>query len=139
MTQRATRHLPGPQQRQRLPPSFPTRGAGPNSPAVTSVMNGTAVLTGSIISVGRCRLTLSKPALKAPGTNRLKLKCDKLLSRFGFNVNMRRYTAVLDGDYPHAHIPATAPASTSVGRCRLTVSTAVLKARLVSALETKLC
>jgi len=34
----------------------------------------------------------NKPALKAPGNDRLKLKCDELLSSFGFNVNLRRYT-----------------------------------------------
>ena len=33
-----------------------------------------------------------KPALKAPGTKRLKLKYYKLLSTFGFNFNLRRYT-----------------------------------------------
>ena len=31
-----------------------------------------------------------KPTLKAPGTTRLKLKCDKLLSSFPFNFNLRR-------------------------------------------------
>ena len=30
--------------------------------------------------------------LKSPGTNRLKLKCDKLLSSFAFNLNLRRYS-----------------------------------------------
>jgi len=33
-----------------------------------------------------------KPMLKAPGTKRLKLKYIKLLSRFAFNFNLRRYT-----------------------------------------------
>jgi len=32
-----------------------------------------------------------KPTLKAPGTKRLKLKCDKLLSNFVFNFNLRRH------------------------------------------------
>jgi hypothetical protein len=31
--------------------------------------------------------------LNAPGTKRLKLKHDKLLSSFAFNINLRRYTA----------------------------------------------
>ena len=31
-----------------------------------------------------------KPTLKAPGTKRLKLKCDEPLSDFAFNFNMRR-------------------------------------------------
>ena len=34
-----------------------------------------------------------KPTLKAPGTKRLTLKYDKLLSSFGFNFNLRRYIA----------------------------------------------
>ena len=32
-----------------------------------------------------------KPMSKAPGTERLKLKYDKLLSSFAFNFNLRRY------------------------------------------------
>ena len=33
-----------------------------------------------------------EPTLKAPGTKRLKLKCDELLSSFASNINLRRYT-----------------------------------------------
>jgi hypothetical protein len=33
-----------------------------------------------------------KPQLKPPGTKRLKLNCDKLLSTFAFKFNLRRYT-----------------------------------------------
>ena len=33
-----------------------------------------------------------KPMLKAPGTKRLKLTYDELLSSFAFNFNLRRYT-----------------------------------------------
>jgi hypothetical protein len=33
-----------------------------------------------------------KPTLKAPGTKRLKLKCDVLLSTAAFNFSLRRYT-----------------------------------------------
>jgi len=33
-----------------------------------------------------------KPMLKAPGSKRLKLEYDELLSNFGFNINLRRYT-----------------------------------------------
>jgi len=33
-----------------------------------------------------------KPTLKAPGTKRLKLKYDKLLSSFAFKFNLRRST-----------------------------------------------
>ena len=31
------------------------------------------------------------PPLKSPGTKRLKLKYDELLSNFAFNFNLRRY------------------------------------------------
>jgi len=31
------------------------------------------------------------PQLKAPGTKRLNLKCDELLSSFAFEFNLRRY------------------------------------------------
>ena len=31
-----------------------------------------------------------KPTLKAPGTKRLRLKCEELLSSFAFNPNLRR-------------------------------------------------
>jgi hypothetical protein len=31
-----------------------------------------------------------KPVLKAPGTERLKLKYEELLSNFGFKFNLRR-------------------------------------------------
>jgi len=33
-----------------------------------------------------------KPMLKPPGSERLKLEHLKLLSNFGFNFNLRRYT-----------------------------------------------
>jgi hypothetical protein len=35
-----------------------------------------------------------KPTSKAPGSERLTLKCDDLLSNFAFILNLRRYTAV---------------------------------------------
>jgi hypothetical protein len=35
-----------------------------------------------------------KPVLKAPGTTRLKVNHDKLLSNFAFQSNLRRYTSV---------------------------------------------
>jgi hypothetical protein len=43
---------------------------------------------------GRCRLTVSKPVLKAKRLRfqRLKLECDELLSNLAFNFNLRRYT-----------------------------------------------
>ena len=45
-----------------------------------------------LIKVGRCRLTVSKPMLKAPGLQRLNLKCDELPSNLAFNFNLRRYS-----------------------------------------------
>ena len=33
-----------------------------------------------------------KPTLKTPGTQRLKLQYDELLSSFAFNLNLRRFT-----------------------------------------------
>jgi len=36
-----------------------------------------------------------KPTLKEPGSKRLKLKCDELLSSFAFNFNLRRYNLVV--------------------------------------------
>ena len=33
-----------------------------------------------------------KPKLKPPGTERLKLTCDKLLSTYAFRFSLRRYT-----------------------------------------------
>jgi len=35
------------------------------------------------------------PTLKAPGTQRLTLKCGESLSTFGFKFNLRRYSLVL--------------------------------------------
>ena len=35
-----------------------------------------------------------KPKLKPPGTERLKLDHEELLSNFGFKFNLRRYTTV---------------------------------------------
>ena len=47
-------------------------------------------LTGvAIATVGRCRLTVSKPVLKAPMVSALKLQYDETLSNFAFNL--RRY------------------------------------------------
>ena len=38
-----------------------------------------------------------KPTLKAPGSEPLKPKCDKLLSEFAFNFNLRRYIEARGG------------------------------------------
>jgi hypothetical protein len=47
-------------------------------------------------AVGRCRMTVSKPVLKAKHAwfQRMKLECDEALSNLGFNFNLRRYTAL---------------------------------------------
>jgi len=42
--------------------------------------------------VRRCRLTLSTSCVAAPGTKRLKIKCDVPLSSSAFKLNLRRYT-----------------------------------------------
>ena len=57
-----------------------------------------------------------KPTLKAPGSKRLKLEHEKLLSNFAFNFNWRRYTPVL----PSA-TQRTPPASRSVTPMRTPV------------------
>ena len=49
------------------------------------------------ILVGRCRLTLTIPKLKAPGTKRLNLNYDALLSSFAFKINLRRYILEEEG------------------------------------------
>jgi hypothetical protein len=55
-----------------------------------------------------------KPTLKAPGTKRLKLQCDELLSDFAFDFNLRRYIELLRQfmDYSGWY-------DRKVGRCRL--------------------
>ena len=84
--------------------------------------------------------------LKAPGTKRLKLKYDKLLSSVAFNWNLRRYISGAISTLGRAWLRRTTrrrwigtPARqtrVTVGRCRLTVSKPGLKAPMVSALET---
>ena len=47
-----------------------------------------------------------KPALKAPGTQRLKLNYDYLLTSFAFNFNLRRYNkagAAVEAAHTTAH------------------------------------
>jgi hypothetical protein len=46
--------------------------------------------------VGRCRLTLSTPSWKPPGTQRLKLIYDGTLSTLAINSNLRRYNMEVD-------------------------------------------
>jgi hypothetical protein len=45
------------------------------------------------VPLGRAvRIDPIKPTSKAPGTKRLKLKYDKVLSSLAFKFNLRRYT-----------------------------------------------
>jgi hypothetical protein len=50
--------------------------------------------------VRRCSLTVSKPELKA----RLKLKCDRPLSNFASNFNLRRYAVVRHGLHAYCNV-----------------------------------
>jgi hypothetical protein len=65
-----------------------------------------------------------RPKLKPPRTERLKLKCDTLISTFAFKFNLRRYIqAALDlllGCLVAALLLRHRGAM--VGRCRLTLS-----------------
>jgi len=45
-------------------------------------------------------VTQSNQKLKAPGTKRLKLKCDKMLPNYAFKFNLRRYDAAAGGAGP---------------------------------------
>ena len=76
----------------------------------------------------------------------MKLKCDESRSNFAFNVNLRRYNEaiaylkstttinVTNGDA--LAVSFNGEALDVVGQCRLPVSKPVLKAPMVSALET---
>ena len=50
-----------------------------------------------------------KPKLKPPGTKRLKLKYDGLLSKFGFKLNLRRYSSARRRPPPRPAEPRRAP------------------------------
>jgi len=59
-----------------------------------------------------------KPMFKAPGTKRLKLKCDEALLNFAFNLHLRRYSMGVK----LVHLAASLALTTTngwVGRCRL--------------------
>jgi len=53
-----------------------------------------------------------KPTLKAPGTERSKLKCDGLHSTFAFKFNLRRYTSAAQWAAPPMPSAAAAGAYT---------------------------
>ena len=91
-----------------------------------------------------------KPTLKAPGSTRLKLECDDPLSNFAFNFNLRNYNEVkwqaLVKSVQHTTLYKAGglrrgrlDVKAMVGRCRFTLSKPVLKAPMVSALETTMC
>ena len=62
----------------------------------------------------------NKPKLKAPGTKRLKLRCDGPLSNVAFNFNLRRYIkGLILESYQTGHMIAVIPFIAKVGRCRL--------------------
>jgi len=62
-----------------------------------------------------------KPTLRAPGTQHLKPKCDKLLSNSAFEFNLRRYNQVKTLE--EARVTAEQEREDAeVGRCRLTLS-----------------
>ena len=71
-----------------------------------------------------------KPTLKAPGTKRLKLKCDKSLSKFAFKFNLRRCIKEMravtfkevDGAAAMRDFFAQFTAACKVRRCRLTIA-----------------
>ena len=52
-----------------------------------------------------------KPTLKAPGSVRLKLKCDEPLSNFAFNCNLRRYSTGAAAAHAAASRPPAAAAA----------------------------
>ena len=56
-----------------------------------------------------------KPTLKAPGTERLKLKYDEPLSNVAFKFNLHRYTEDVAGQ-------KTSAAASMVSRCSFTLS-----------------
>jgi hypothetical protein len=92
------------------------------------------------ISVGRCRLNPVEARVERDWSQRLKPKYDDQLSNFAFNFNLRRYISDrfdVPLIYPGDLLRQAAFENPTVGRCRLTVSKSVLKAPMVSALETE--
>jgi len=52
------------------------------------------VITGTDVRGRAVQVNPIKPTLKAPGSKRLKLEHEKLLSDFAYNFNLRRYSVV---------------------------------------------
>jgi len=61
-----------------------------------------------------------KPKLKPPGTKRLKLKCDILLSTSAFKFNLRRYNQVVEvtpaGTRRYKFYPKVGPGLPNIAR-----------------------
>jgi len=97
-----------------------------------------AVLAIKTAAQGRAvQVDPSKPTFKAPGTKRLKLKYDELLTillrfRFQFQLAPLQQGAI---DVTAGRATTAGVAATLVGRCTLAASEFVLKAPIVSALE----
>jgi hypothetical protein len=66
-----------------------------------------------------------KPTLKAPGTKRLKLRYDHLLSIFAFNFNVRRYTTACRED----------AAAANAERAQVRAASAAVASRAAAATE----
>jgi hypothetical protein len=56
-----------------------------------------------------------KPTLKAPGTQRLKLQHDEVLSSFAFHFSLRRYTTARASEQG-CTAPISSPAMTRIAR-----------------------
>jgi len=72
----------------------------------THAAGGGCARAGARVEQGRAvQVDPIKPTLKAPGSERLKLKCDEVLSSVAFNFSLRRYSkatkvgGVKDGGY----------------------------------------
>ena len=73
------------------------------------------VAPGSVAPGRAVQVDPMKPALKPPGTKRLKLTYDKLLSNVAFKINLRRYSL--------AGSPLTRMSSPGTARMTMTTRT----------------
>jgi hypothetical protein len=82
----------------------PVTAAAAEGGALAAMMRSSALASSS--ALGRAvQDDRFKPTLKASGCERLKLKCDELLSNFAFKFNLRRYS-----------LPATSSSPVGPGR-----------------------
>ena len=75
-----------------------SQAAGDLDARVATLVEAAAACWRAAPAMVRWQVEPMKSKLKAPGTKRLKLKYDNLLSRFAFNFNLRHYTMVDRGD-----------------------------------------